>query len=82
MTFRQLPPDATLQLRVFDGEPEGGLCLSSGQLYPKRLLGAADLHLSHIELLVPVLMPALIRSSDMHRRTGVATQLRYWDSKP
>lgn len=50
VTFRQLPPDATLQLRVYDGEPEGALCFSGGKLYPKRLLGQADLALSHIEV--------------------------------
>ncbi len=50
MTFRQLAPDATLQLRVYDGEPEGALCFSSGQLYPKKLLGQADLRVSHIQV--------------------------------
>jgi hypothetical protein len=67
VTFRQLPPDATLQLRVFDGEPEGGLCLSSGQLYPKRLLGAADLHLSHIEVLASLSNAYSIRPHNTRR---------------
>ncbi len=50
VTFRQLAPDATLRLRVYDGEPEGALCFGRRQLYPKKLLGQADLHVANLQV--------------------------------
>lgn len=41
---------------MYDGEPEGALCFSGGKLYPKKLLGQADLHLAHIEVLVDAIV--------------------------
>ena len=52
MTFLQLPPDETLRLAVYDGEPHGVPCLSNRQLHPKKLLGEADLRLAHVQVRV------------------------------
>lgn len=48
--FKHLSSDSLLRVRVFDGEPAGVLCLSSGRLKPKRLLGEMTFSVSHIEV--------------------------------
>lgn len=41
---------AVLQVRVMDGEPEASFFFKGDKLYPKRLLGEAELPLARIQV--------------------------------
>lgn len=77
--FKHLSSDSLLRVRVFDGEPAGVLCLSSGRLKPKRLLGEMTFSVSHIEVIPKTsgVYPGSLMVIAKRNRTWTYLQLPY-----